>query len=82
MAQRQLRLKWNVPANCWMLDILDSGGVPLLTGLAVVTGADLLDQFAYLGLGGQILAQTDFDPDAVPTFDNLGTVGHLYFVTP
>jgi hypothetical protein len=46
----------------------------------LVTGADLLEQFGYLDLGGAFIVQTDHDIDAVPTFANLGTAGRLYFV--
>jgi len=28
-----------------------------------------------------MLEQTDHDPTAVPTFDNLGTTGHLFFAS-
>lgn len=65
----------------WVLDIADSQGNPLLYGMPLVTGCDLLAQFKYLGIGGQLIAQTTSDPDAVPTFENLGTDGNLYFVT-
>jgi hypothetical protein len=47
----------------------------------MVTGADLLEQFGYLGLNFALVAQTDNSPDTVPTFDNLGTTGHLYAIT-
>lgn len=77
-----LTFVWNKSAGCWVIDIDASGGVPILHGVPIVTGADLLEQFAYLGLGGALISQTDHDTDAVPTFTNLGTSGHLYFVTP
>lgn len=77
-----LIVKWCWPAQCWIIDILDSNGTPLLSGIAIVTGADLLDQFEYLGFGGQFIVQTNNDTDAVPTFDNLGSQGNLYFVVP
>lgn len=65
-----------------MADISDSGGNPVLSGISVVTGADLLEQYAYLRFGGQLLAQTAHDPDAVPTFDNLGGDGKVFFLSP
>lgn len=66
----------------WVLDIADQTGAPIVGGLPLVTGADLLAQFAYLGIGGQLAVQTDHNPDAVPTFTNLGISSHLYFTTP
>lgn len=82
MAQRKLKLVWNTPANCWVMDMLDTEGNPILRGIPLVTGLDLLEQFGYMKLGGQLLVQTDNDPDAVPTFTNLGSEGHFFFLTP
>lgn len=72
----------NDPAGGWYLDIADASNTPLLQGLPLVTGADLLAQYAYLKFGGKLVVQTTSNPDAVPTFDNLGADGQLYFVTP
>jgi hypothetical protein len=77
----QLTVRWCAPAAAWMLDIADANDNPILSGCLVVTGADLLEQYGYLGIGGKLIAQTDHDLFAVPTFDNLGDTGHLYFVT-
>ncbi len=74
--------RWNTFSSCWVIDIADAGDTPIVSGIPLVTGADLLESFAYLDIGGQLIVQTDHDTDAVPTFDNLGSTGHLYFVTP
>lgn len=79
--QYRLTVKWNVQAQIYILDIADLNGVPILSGVPIVTGADLLAQYEYLGFGGQLIAQTDFDVDLPPGFTNLGTTGHLYWVT-
>jgi hypothetical protein len=71
----------NNPAAGWVLDIGDSNNNPIVQGIPLVTGADLLRQYAYLGFGGALWVQTQDDPDAVPTFTNLGSDGHLYYVT-
>ena len=75
-----LTLRWNIEAEAWNLDIADQDRQPLLNGLLVVTGLDLLGQYAYMGFGGMLIAQTDANPDAVPTFVNLGSEGRVYFV--
>jgi hypothetical protein len=75
-----LTTRWNEMNQAWNLDIGDADGNPLITGIAVVTGVDLLTPYEYLGIGGQIVAQTTGNTDAVPTFDNLGSLGNLYFV--
>lgn len=77
-----LKFRWNVPSAAWILDISDSAGNPLIQGIPLVTSADLLEQYAYVGIGGQLIVQTDGDVNAVPTYENLGSRGHLYFVVP
>jgi hypothetical protein len=77
----QLLLKWNGVSQCWILDISDDNGTPILCGIAVITGVDLLEPYSYLGFGGQLFALTDNNPDLPPNFTNLGTTGHLYWVT-
>lgn len=64
----------------WILDIADVNGVPILAGIPLITGQDLLQQFSYLNFGGSLFVSTD-GSDAVPTASNLGTSSHLYFAT-
>lgn len=64
----------------WVLDIADASNNPLVTGIPLVTGCDLLGQYAYLGFGGGLWVLTDGSPTAVPTYSNLGSLSHLYFV--
>ena len=79
----QLTLQYrNAPNGGWVLDIANSAGVPIVSGIPLVTGANLLEQYAYLGFGGRLWVQTTSNPDAVPTFSNLGEDGLLYWVTP
>lgn len=79
----QLTVRYvDAPEGGWLLDIADQAGNVILCGAPLVTGHDLLHQYAYLGIGGQLIVQTDADHDAVPTFGNLGVESHLYFVTP
>ena len=75
-----MTVRWNKAAQCWVFDLADQEGTDVLTGVPIVTGANLLEQFDYLEFGGALIAQSDSDIDAVPTFTNLGTEGHLYFV--
>lgn len=83
-----LRFYWNNVTACWCVDFDDdTGTIPVLHGLPLVTGVDLLEQFGYLPLGAQTVLTTmtigpDLSPDTVPTFDNLGIDGHLYTTTP
>lgn len=63
----------------WVLDIADANNVQLACGIPLVTGANLLDQYAYLGIAGVMIASTDGDFLTPPTFDNMGDLGHLWF---
>lgn len=64
----------------WVMDIADASGSPLVCGIALVTGTDLLAPYAYLGIGGSLTVQSDgIAPDAVPTYANLGQQSHLYW---
>lgn len=76
----QLRLLWR--DGGWVLDILSDAGEPILCGVAVVTGVDLLEPYPDLGLGGALYAGTMGDIDAPPTFENLGSNGKLFFGVP
>jgi hypothetical protein len=73
---------WNVVNASWMVDISDASGNPILQGIPMITGADLLGQYAYLSFGFKLVCQTDNAPDVVPTFADLGTTGHLYVIIP
>lgn len=71
----------NDPSGGWTVDIADSSGNPILQGVPLVTGADLLAQYRHLGFTGALVVQTTSNPDAVPTFTNLGDDGLVYWVT-
>jgi hypothetical protein len=86
--QYTLQFKWNQASYCWVLDIYDSGDVnPILTGLPLVTGTDVLGQFGYLPVAAQAVITVmtigpGISPDSVPTFTNLGDDGRVYLVMP
>ena len=71
----------NTPMGGWTVDIADANNNPIVQGVPLVTGANLLAQYAYLGFVGALWVQTSDDPDAVPTFSNLGIDGQVYYVT-
>jgi len=76
-----MTIKWNSNANVWVLDLADQNNNLIAGGIPLVTGTDLFGQLGYLNLGGQLIASTEFDPTAPPTYNNLGTLGTLTFVT-
>lgn len=77
-----IKVAWNDVAAAWYLDISDAAGVPIIQGIPLVCGSNLLEQFAYLNLGGQLFAGSTFDLSVPPTFENIGTDAFLYFTVP
>jgi hypothetical protein len=79
-----LAVLWRDPLG-YFLDIADSQGNAILQGLPLVTGGDLLGQYAHLAIGGTVGAGTltvvsdGADPLVPPTYENLGTASHLYW---
>jgi hypothetical protein len=75
-----LRTRWSNAGNCWLLDLSDVDMNPLIGSIPLVTGADLLEQYGYLGIGGGFFVQnTSGPPDTVPGFTELGTTSQLIF---
>ena len=77
-----LSLAWNTISASWTLDIADVNNNDLITGIPLVTGCDLLEQYAYVGIDGSLYVVTSGDPSATPTFLTLGNASNLCFVTP
>lgn len=77
----QMRFAWCRDAQSWTLDLRDGLGNELILGASVVTGTDIFGQYPHLAIPGALIAQTDHDANAVPTFENLGVEGRVYFVT-
>jgi hypothetical protein len=75
-----LVVAWNHVSALWVVDLFDSAGNPVLSGVPLVAGANLLAPVAYLGIGGALYAQNDNDPNAAPTYGDLGDTSHVYFV--
>lgn len=75
-------VKWNDFSNCWELYIEDSMQNSILSGVPLVTGCDLLEQYEYLGIGGALVVQSTNNPDLVPSYSTLGSTGNLFFIVP
>jgi hypothetical protein len=78
-----LTVTWNVQSQNWILDIADASSNPLAQGNPLLPGYNILGQLAYLGIPGQLFVQSDYSPDAPPTFTDLGQQGgaHLVYAT-
>jgi hypothetical protein len=78
-----VRFGWGDTADGgWFIDMTDIDGVPLLRGLPLTAGEDVLQQVAYLGIPGEIRVQTHGDDLVEPTYANLGANGKVLFITP
>ena len=75
-----LRLVWlDVPMGGWLLDINDANGNPILCGVPLVTGVDLLAQYPDLAFGGKLFVGSDGDLTQVPGYSDLGVTSHLWW---
>ena len=74
-----LRIIWRDEAG-WIMDVMDSGGSALLSGVPLLTGVNLLRQYSQLGIDGALVVVTDKGAPDEPTKTNLGTYSHLIFV--
>jgi hypothetical protein len=84
LADKEYRLtvRWNAShgSESWSLDIATADrGEPILSGIPIVTGVDLLGPYEYLNFGGALVCYSG-SSDTAPTFDNLGTENELLFV--
>lgn len=68
-------------AGCWYMDLSDSSNSLIAGSIPLVTGADLLEQYAYLGLGFSLFVVCDADGQDYPTENDLGIGSHLIIAT-
>lgn len=75
--------KWNsADEGGWVLDLSDAASnESIIANIPLVTGVNILDGLAYLGINGSLYVYTDGDETAVPTLENLGVESNLYFET-
>lgn len=78
----RINLYWNSSLlGGWTIDVADTDNNPIVSGIPLVTGADLFAQYGYLGFEGELVAYTDSAPLTPPTYTNLGNQSHIYFTT-
>lgn len=75
----KMELVWREPV--WCLNLLSSDDSIIVSALPLVAGANLLEQYAYLGLGFSLLVSSDIEGQENPTKTDLGLYSHLYAVT-
>jgi hypothetical protein len=74
----RLTVRWlEAQEGGWHLDIQEpDNAAPIIMGMPLVAGCDLLEQFAYLEFGGELWVEGEFP--ATP--ENLGIETDLVFV--
>ncbi|MEN4198926.1 phage baseplate plug family protein [Serratia marcescens] len=77
--QLNMRVMWRDEAG-WLLDLMDGAGAELVNSIPLVPGANLLEQYAHLGLKGALAVLVDNNEPELPTKTNLGIGSHLYYV--
>lgn len=65
----------------WILDLQNDRGVSVISGIPLVTGADLLAQYGYMGLGFKLVVVCDDSTQDYPTKTDLGGRSHLLVST-
>ena len=77
----RLSTRWCAATDSWLLDIYGQDELPLLLGVPLITGTDLLGQYKHLGIGGSIVVQTLGNVERVPGFADLGASGLVFFIS-
>lgn len=78
-----ITLKWcNAPlGGGWVIDIADANDNPIINGIMMVTGLDLLAPYPQYNFGGQLIAKEHNPLLPGPAYADLGSDGRLFFVT-
>jgi len=63
--------------NQYILDIFDINNNAIVTGISLVTGVNLMEQFRYLNLGFNMFVSTDITPNLDVNYPDLGVTAHL-----
>ncbi|MDC9622778.1 hypothetical protein PSI22_14310 [Xenorhabdus sp. XENO-7] len=74
----RMQLQWRDCAG-WILDIMQTNSEPIVTGIPLVFGVDILEQHSYLGFNGSLVFYCD-DLKNETNREELGSSQRLYFV--
>ena len=73
--------RYNTEMQSWLISMVDGDTeADIFDSLPLVTGTDLLAQYAYLEIPGSLIVYTDGNEFAPPTETNLGQECNLYYV--
>lgn len=73
--------RYNTEMQSWLISMADGDTEEnLFDSMPLVTGVNLLAQYAHLGIPGSLIVYTDGDEFAPPTESNLGVECNLYYL--
>lgn len=73
--------RYNTEMENWLISMQDGDTeADIFDSVPLVTGVDLLAQYAHLGIPGSLIVYTDGNEFAPPTEFNLGRECNLYYV--
>ncbi|MCP9270239.1 hypothetical protein M5U04_19700 [Xenorhabdus sp. XENO-1] len=75
----RMRLQWRGCAG-WILDIMQANSAPIVMGIPLVFGVDILEQHSYLGFNGSLVFYRDNPQDESKT-GGLGSSERVYFIS-
>ncbi|WP_416778201.1 phage baseplate plug family protein [Xenorhabdus budapestensis] len=75
----RMRLQWRDCAG-WVLDVMHPNSEPIVSGIPLVFGVDILEQHRYLGFNGKLVFYCS-DPESETNREELGKNNRLYFIT-
>ncbi|WP_427112443.1 phage baseplate plug family protein [Megasphaera sueciensis] len=67
----QLTLSYNELEECWMMDIADSEGSSILSAIPLIPAQNILEQYAYLGIGSMYLVPKQTVKEEWPSYTTL-----------
>lgn len=78
-----LRLYWSQRCSSWHMDMSDVDGLPIVSGVRLVTAFPLLYRFRYLPVPpGEMYFLDLRDQAGEPTLEDMGVLYRLYYVDP
>lgn len=75
----RMQLQWRDCAG-WILDIMQTNSEPIVTGIPLVFGVDILEQHRYLGFNGSLVFYRD-NPQNESKAGRLGSSERVYFIS-
>lgn len=73
-------LLWRDEAG-WVVDISNENNNRLISGVPLITGADLLEPYRHLGFSGELRVFLDDEATLAPGKNSLGTRSHLVYIS-